>query len=219
MRPTIGSPWTRRARSRNSAWASSARRSPPMKRAWSNSVSSRCGARPTARSATNSTARFFASRSSAGIFPSSCRAGPDPIVIGRHAFGDVYRATDFVVPEAGKLTITFTPSDGGPPVEREVFTFPGPRRGAGDVQRRRIDPRLRARVHELRFDARLAGLSLDEEYDSQSVRRPVQRYLPSDFRVGVRGALRRRRHNVRTSAHRRHGCGVAEMAGQIRLGL
>ena len=47
-----------------------------------------------------------------------------PIVIGRHAFGDQYRATDFVVPCAGKLTITFTPADGGEPVTREVFDFP-----------------------------------------------------------------------------------------------
>ncbi|MEC8145230.1 MAG: NADP-dependent isocitrate dehydrogenase, partial [Pseudomonadota bacterium] len=36
-----------------------------------------------------------------------------PIVIGRHAFGDQYRATDFVVQGAGKLTMTFTPADGG----------------------------------------------------------------------------------------------------------
>jgi isocitrate dehydrogenase len=48
-----------------------------------------------------------------------------PIVIGRHAFADQYAATDFVVPGAGKLTMTFTPSDGGAPVTREVFTFPG----------------------------------------------------------------------------------------------
>ncbi|MEC8516357.1 MAG: NADP-dependent isocitrate dehydrogenase [Pseudomonadota bacterium] len=47
-----------------------------------------------------------------------------PIVIGRHAFGDQYRATDFVVPGAGKLTMTFTPADGGEPVTREVFDFP-----------------------------------------------------------------------------------------------
>ena len=47
-----------------------------------------------------------------------------PIVIGRHAFGDQYRATDFVVPGAGKLTMTFTPADGGKPVTREVFDFP-----------------------------------------------------------------------------------------------
>jgi len=47
-----------------------------------------------------------------------------PIVIGRHAFGDQYRATDFLVPGAGKLTMTFTPADGGAPVEYKVFDFP-----------------------------------------------------------------------------------------------
>jgi isocitrate dehydrogenase len=49
-----------------------------------------------------------------------------PIVIGRHAFGDQYRATDFVVPGPGVLTISFTPSDGGTPISREVFTFKSP---------------------------------------------------------------------------------------------
>jgi isocitrate dehydrogenase len=48
----------------------------------------------------------------------------DPIVIGRHAFGDQYRATDFVVPGKGTLTITFTPEGGGPQTH-EVFKFPG----------------------------------------------------------------------------------------------
>ncbi|MBL8666317.1 MAG: NADP-dependent isocitrate dehydrogenase [Rhodospirillales bacterium] len=48
-----------------------------------------------------------------------------PIVIGRHAFGDQYRATDFVVPGKGKLTIRFTPEDGGTPIEQDVFAFPG----------------------------------------------------------------------------------------------
>jgi isocitrate dehydrogenase len=48
-----------------------------------------------------------------------------PIVIGRHAFADQYAATDFVVPGAGKLTMTFTPADGGAAVTREVFNFPG----------------------------------------------------------------------------------------------
>ncbi|MCH2038293.1 MAG: NADP-dependent isocitrate dehydrogenase, partial [Rickettsiales bacterium] len=46
-----------------------------------------------------------------------------PIVVGRHAFGDQYRATDFVVPKAGKLTMTFTPDDGSEPIEREIFQF------------------------------------------------------------------------------------------------
>jgi isocitrate dehydrogenase len=45
------------------------------------------------------------------------------IVIGRHAFGDQYRATDFKVPGKGKLTMKFTPADGGAPIEHEVFSF------------------------------------------------------------------------------------------------
>jgi isocitrate dehydrogenase len=50
-------------------------------------------------------------------------AWTSPIVIGRHAFGDQYKATDFVVPGAGKLTIKFTPANGGAPIEHEVFQF------------------------------------------------------------------------------------------------
>jgi len=48
-----------------------------------------------------------------------------PIVVGRHAFGDQYKATDFKVPGAGKLTMTYTPTDGSAPMEFEVFDFPG----------------------------------------------------------------------------------------------
>ena len=47
-----------------------------------------------------------------------------PIVIGRHAFGDQYRATDFLIPSAGKLTMTFVPEDGSKPMEFNVFDFP-----------------------------------------------------------------------------------------------
>ena len=47
-----------------------------------------------------------------------------PIVIGRHAFGDQYKATDFLVPGPGKLTVTFTPTDGSKPMEFNVFDFP-----------------------------------------------------------------------------------------------
>jgi isocitrate dehydrogenase len=45
-------------------------------------------------------------------------------VIGRHAFGDQYRATDFLVPGKGKLTMRFEPEDGGEPQEFEIFKFP-----------------------------------------------------------------------------------------------
>lgn len=49
-----------------------------------------------------------------------------PIVIGRHAFGDQYRATDFRVDEPGKLTMRFEPASGGTATEYEVFDFPEP---------------------------------------------------------------------------------------------
>ena len=63
-----------------------------------------------------------------------------PIVIGRHAHGDQYKATNFKVPGAGQLTITFTPEDGGraDPARRGELT--GRRwRGDGHVQLQRLD--------------------------------------------------------------------------------
>src|SRR5690349_12049869 len=48
----------------------------------------------------------------------------DPIVVGRHAFGDQYRATDMVVPGPGKLRLVFEGAD-GQVIDREVFNFPG----------------------------------------------------------------------------------------------
>jgi isocitrate dehydrogenase len=47
-----------------------------------------------------------------------------PVIVGRHAFGDQYKATDFKVPGKGKLTISFV-GDDGQKIEHEVFTFPG----------------------------------------------------------------------------------------------
>jgi isocitrate dehydrogenase len=61
-----------------------------------------------------------------GNIPRLVPSWTKPIVVGRHAFGDQYRATDFVVPGAGQLTMTFTPSDGSAPMEFEVYDFDGP---------------------------------------------------------------------------------------------
>jgi isocitrate dehydrogenase len=47
-----------------------------------------------------------------------------PIVVGRHAFGDQYRATDFLVEGKGTLTVQFTPEDGSEPIEHTVFNYP-----------------------------------------------------------------------------------------------
>jgi isocitrate dehydrogenase len=54
-----------------------------------------------------------------------------PIIIGRHAHGDQYKATDFVAPSAGKLTMTFTPQDGSEPIELHVADFPAGGVGMG----------------------------------------------------------------------------------------
>jgi isocitrate dehydrogenase len=48
-----------------------------------------------------------------------------PIIVGRHAHGDQYKATDFVVPGPGTVTVTYTPADGGEPMEMEIANFPG----------------------------------------------------------------------------------------------
>ena len=50
----------------------------------------------------------------------------DPLIIGRHAFGDQYRATDFLVPGKGKLEVRWTSEDGSDEKKYEVFNFPGP---------------------------------------------------------------------------------------------
>ncbi len=47
-----------------------------------------------------------------------------PIIVGRHAFGDQYKATDVKIPGAGSLTMTFTPANGGEPMELNIFDFP-----------------------------------------------------------------------------------------------
>ncbi len=48
-----------------------------------------------------------------------------PVVVGRHAYGDQYKATNFTVPGKGKLSMTFTPDGGGEPTTYNVFDFPG----------------------------------------------------------------------------------------------
>jgi len=56
--------------------------------------------------------------------PSLVPGWTKPIIVGRHAYGDQYRATDFKFPSAGTLKVVFTPDDGGETIEREVFQAP-----------------------------------------------------------------------------------------------
>ena len=91
-----------------------------------------------------------------------------PIVIGRHAFGDQYRATDFRVPGKGKLTMKFDGEDGTGHRARGV-RLPRRRRRHGDVQPRRFDPRLRPRLPQLRPGAQISGLPVDQEHHPQGL--------------------------------------------------
>ena len=142
-----------------------------------------------------------------------------PIVVGRHAFGDQYRATDFRFPGEGTLTITFTPEGRlradrarGVPVARR-------RRRDGDVQPRRVDPRLRPGLDELRPAARLPGLPVDQEHDPQGLRRPVQGPVRRGLRGRVQGQVRGGRHHLRAPPDRRHGRRLPQVGGRLRLGL
>ena len=56
-----------------------------------------------------------------------------PIVVARHAFGDQYKATDFKVPGAGQLTVTFTPDDGSEPIQHVFYNY-GEDGGVAQVQ-------------------------------------------------------------------------------------
>ena len=91
-----------------------------------------------------------------------------PIIIGRHAFGDQYRATDFKVPGKGKLTLTFV-GDDGQKIEREVFQFPG----AGVAMAMyNLDDSIRdfARASmNLCAQPRLSALSLDQEHHREGL--------------------------------------------------
>ena len=92
-----------------------------------------------------------------------------PIIIGRHAYGDQYRATDFKVPGKGKLYLTFVGDDGAE-IKREVFAVsraPGVAMAMYNLDA--VDPRLRPRLDELRARPRLSALSLDQEHHRQSL--------------------------------------------------
>ena len=91
-----------------------------------------------------------------------------PIIVGRHAFGDQYKATDFKFPGKGKLSIKFVGED-GQTIEHEVFDAPGSGIAMAMYNLDEFDPRIRPRLDELRPAAQLSGLSLDQEHHPQGL--------------------------------------------------
>ena len=110
-----------------------------------------------------------------------------PIIIGRHAYGDQYRATDFRFPGKGTLTIKFVGED-GKMIEQEVFKAPG---SGVALAMYNLDDQIRefARAtFNYALNAQLSGLPVDQEHHPQGLRRPLQGSVPG----GVRRRVRRR---------------------------
>ncbi len=92
----------------------------------------------------------------------------DPIVVGRHAFGDQYRATDTLIPGPGKLRLVFEGAD-GQNLDLDVFDFPSAGVAMAMYNLDDFDPRFRPRLDELRAQPWLAGLSVDQEHHPQGL--------------------------------------------------
>ena len=95
----------------------------------------------------------------------------------------------------------------------------GRRRRARHVQPRQFDPRLRQGLHELRADAQLPALSLDQEHHPEGLRRPLQGPVRGGVRGRVRGKIRRAGPDLRAPPDRRHGRRGDEVERRVRLGV
>ena len=142
-----------------------------------------------------------------------------PIVIGRHAFGDQYRADGHRRPGRGQADADLH-AEGRRRADRaRRLRLPGRRRRDGDVQPRRLDPRLRPRLAALRPGPRLPGLPVDQEHDPQALRRALQGPLPEVFEAEFKADFEAGRHHLRAPPDRRHGRRRAEVGGRLRLGV
>jgi isocitrate dehydrogenase len=130
-----------------------------------------------------------------------------PIVIGRHAYGDQYRATDIRVPEKAKLTLSYVTPD-GKKVEHEVFQFPG---SGVALSMYNLDDSIR--------DFAMASFNYGLSRGYQGLRRTLQRHLSGSVRQRLQGQVRGKKAHLRTSPDRRHGGRCAEMVGWLRVGL
>ena len=92
-----------------------------------------------------------------------------PIVIGRHAFGDQYRATDFLIPGEGKMEVKWTSKDGKDKKEFEVFNFTGPGTALAMYNLDDSIKKFRKSMHELRSRQKMAGLSIYQKYNFKSM--------------------------------------------------
>ena len=143
-----------------------------------------------------------------------------PIVIGRHAFGDQYSATDFTVPGPGKLTMSYLPDDGSEATVFDIATFPSSggvalgmfnyndsiRDFARASMRYALD-----RGYPLYFTTKNTIL---KAYDGR-----FKEIFDEVFESEFKAVLRRRRHHLPASPDRRHGRCLTQVGGRLRLGM
>ena len=145
-----------------------------------------------------------------------------PIIVGRHAFGDQYKATDFRFEGKGTLTISFQPEEGSDAGAAVVRGLPVARLRCGDghVQPRRLDPRLRARLAEP------TAWQPSSTRSTSRRRTPSSRRMTADSRTCSRRcsttstptSLRRGGDHVRAPPHRRHGRRIAQVGRWLCVG-
>ena len=116
-----------------------------------------------------------------------------PVVVARHGFGDQYRAQDFHYPGRGHAQDQLDAGKRGRADRARDHQDERRGRGDGDVQPRRVDRRVRARVLHVRPRAQLSGLPVDQEHHPQGVRRHVQEHLSTHLRHRVPRGVRRAR--------------------------
>ena len=142
----------------------------------------------------------------------------DPIVVGRHAFGDQYRAKDTLIPGPGKLRLVFEGQD-GKNIDIDVFEFPSP--GVA-MAMYNLDDSIRD------FARASMNYGLDRGWPVylstkntilKKVRRPLQGPVPGGVRRRVRRQVQSEAHHLRAPPDRRHGRRRAQVERQVRLGL
>jgi len=122
-----------------------------------------------------------------------------PIIIGRHAHGDQYKATDFVVPGPGTVTISYAPDDGQQGFDLEVARFPG---GGVAMGMYNFDDSIRDFARATMRYALDRGYPLHQEHDPEGLRRALQGPVRRDLRGRVQVRIRGCRDHLRPPADR-----------------
>jgi hypothetical protein len=142
-----------------------------------------------------------------------------PIIIGRHAFGDQYRASDAVIKGKGKLTMTFTPEDGGEVQTWNVYDFEG---NGVALSMYNTDESIEGFARSC-FNLALAKKwplylstknTILKKYDGR-----FKDIFEEVYQKDFKGRFPRSRHRVRASLDRRHGGQRHEMERRLRVGL